>query len=243
MPVPRKVQKFSRRQSACCEYVAAEALLRESKLPRNDPNPTGPSPTDRERLWSAKLGHPIQHVARELRLDHLPTWSSGSQTIAENRFVPEEGILHAGLAMVFRAFRSCRPSEVFSCRLKTFRALFQVRLQHAGAILHRRNFLSVYVELFRNANGKYCDKYDLVEQRNRRPRDAEVAASLSHVAGSRERAPTPSSCGVFPAEPCSSRTSRSWTPTVTQCVQRGREVLHRCTLNGTAALFGRTCSN
>ena len=43
-----------------------QALPRESKLPRNDPNPTGPSPTDRERLWSAKLGHPIQHVAREL---------------------------------------------------------------------------------------------------------------------------------------------------------------------------------
>ncbi len=38
-------------------------MLRESKLTRNNPNPTGPSPTDRERLWSAKLGHPILYAA------------------------------------------------------------------------------------------------------------------------------------------------------------------------------------
>lgn len=93
-------------------YTDGEALLRESKLPRNDPNPTGPSPTDRERLWSAKLGHPIQHVARELRLDHLPTWSSGSQTIAENRFVPEEGILHAGLAMTTCLLLPSAPAQL-----------------------------------------------------------------------------------------------------------------------------------
>ena len=92
--------------------LPAHALVRESKLTRNDPNPTGPSPTDRERLWSAKLGHPIQHVARELRLDHLPTWTSGSQTIAENRFVPEERILHAGLTMVTCLLLPSAPAQL-----------------------------------------------------------------------------------------------------------------------------------
>ena len=101
-----------RRRNIAATRAGLAALLRESKLPRNDPNPTGPSPTDRERLWSAKLGHPIQHVARELRLDHLPTWSSGSQTIAENRFVPEEGILHAGLAMTTCLLLPSAPAQL-----------------------------------------------------------------------------------------------------------------------------------
>ncbi len=111
------------------------ALLRESKLTRNDPNPTGPSPTDRERLWSAKLGHPIQHVAREPRLDHLPTRTSGSQTMAENRFVPEERILHAGLTMVPCLLLPSAPASCVTFRIVRSRALDRGRRRDSLAVL------------------------------------------------------------------------------------------------------------
>ena len=60
----------------------------------------GSSPTDRKRFWSIKLGHPIEHVARQHRFNDLPGCGPGAQAVAENRLVPEEGILHAGLPMV-----------------------------------------------------------------------------------------------------------------------------------------------
>ena len=50
---------------------------------RTPPNRVGSSPTDRERLWSTKLGHPVEHVARKHRLDILPARSPSSQTTAE----------------------------------------------------------------------------------------------------------------------------------------------------------------
>ena len=66
------------------------------------PTRVGSSPTDHERLWSTKLGHPIEHVARKHRFDLLRCASPASKSIAENRLVPKEGVLHARLAMVSR---------------------------------------------------------------------------------------------------------------------------------------------
>ena len=60
----------------------------------------GSSPIDRERLWSTKLGHSIEHVARKHRFDSLRCASPTSKSIAENRLVPEERVLDAGLSMI-----------------------------------------------------------------------------------------------------------------------------------------------
>ena len=60
----------------------------------------GSSPIDRERLWSTKLGHSIEHVARTHRFDSLRCASPTSKSIAENRLVPEERVLDAGLSMI-----------------------------------------------------------------------------------------------------------------------------------------------
>ena len=60
----------------------------------------GSSPIDRARLWSTKLGHSIEHVARKHRFDSLRCASPTSKSIAENRLVPEERVLDAGLSMI-----------------------------------------------------------------------------------------------------------------------------------------------
>ena len=60
----------------------------------------GSSPIDRARLWSTKLGHSIEHVARKHRFDSLRCASPISKSIAENRRVPEERVLDAGLSMI-----------------------------------------------------------------------------------------------------------------------------------------------
>ena len=60
----------------------------------------GSSPIDRARLWSTKLGHSIEHVARTHRFDSLRCASPTSKSIAENRRVPEERVLDAGLSMI-----------------------------------------------------------------------------------------------------------------------------------------------
>ncbi len=60
----------------------------------------GSSPIDRERLWSTKRGHSIEHVARKHRFDSLRYASPTSKSIAEHRLVPEERVLDAGLSMI-----------------------------------------------------------------------------------------------------------------------------------------------
>ena len=58
------------------EYLAQQA---QAGPARQRPHPAGPaalprvgsSPIDRERLWSTKLGHSIEHVARKHRFDSL----------------------------------------------------------------------------------------------------------------------------------------------------------------------------
>ena len=60
----------------------------------------GASSTDGVRSWAAHVGHRIQHVAREQRFDRSPTGRLGSKTLADDRLVPEEGVLDPRLLMV-----------------------------------------------------------------------------------------------------------------------------------------------
>ena len=63
--------------------------------------PTTPaSSTDVARSWAAHDGHRIQDVAREQRFDRSPTGGPGSKTTADDRLVPEEGVLDSPLLMV-----------------------------------------------------------------------------------------------------------------------------------------------
>ncbi len=61
---------------------------------------TTASSTDGVRSWPAHGGHRIQHVAREYRFGRSPTRCPGSKTIADDRLVPEEGVLDSRLLMV-----------------------------------------------------------------------------------------------------------------------------------------------
>ena len=61
---------------------------------------TGASSTDGVGSWAAHVGHRIQHIARELRFDRSPTGCPGSKTIADDRRIPEEGVLDSRVLMV-----------------------------------------------------------------------------------------------------------------------------------------------
>ena len=62
--------------------------------------PTGSSPADAIRHWSAEGGHPIQDLTAENGLTPLPSWTPGAKAIADDRLVAEERILHPALTMV-----------------------------------------------------------------------------------------------------------------------------------------------
>ena len=61
---------------------------------------TGASSTDGVGSWAAHVGHLIQHIARELRFDRSPTGCPGSKTSADDRLIPEEGVLDSRVLMV-----------------------------------------------------------------------------------------------------------------------------------------------
>ena len=61
---------------------------------------TGASSTDGVGSWAAHVGHRIQPIARELRFDRSPTGCPGSKTIADDRRIPEEGVLDSRVLMV-----------------------------------------------------------------------------------------------------------------------------------------------
>ena len=62
--------------------------------------PTGTSSTGGVRSWAAHVDHRIQHVACEQHFDRSPARCPGSKTIADDRLVPEEGVLDSRLLMV-----------------------------------------------------------------------------------------------------------------------------------------------
>ena len=62
--------------------------------------PTGSSPADAIRHWSAEGGHPIQDLTAENGLTPLPSWTPGAKAIADDGLVAEERSLHPALTMV-----------------------------------------------------------------------------------------------------------------------------------------------
>ena len=62
--------------------------------------PTGFSPADAIRHWSAEGGHPIEDLTAEDDLTPLPGWAPGAKTISDDGFLSEERILHPALTMV-----------------------------------------------------------------------------------------------------------------------------------------------
>ena len=91
------------RSASWCLWAHAIVSYRRCCVNRNWPRAlprVGSSPIDRARLWSTKLGHSIEHVARTHRFDSLRCASPTSKSIAEHRRVPEERVLDAGLSMI-----------------------------------------------------------------------------------------------------------------------------------------------
>ena len=93
--VSNKVSKITSRHLVPLDRAfPAHALVHDSKLTVNDPNPRGKSPTHTVRLWPTELGHLVQDVTRDHGLGHSPASGPGAKPFPENRFVPKERILH-----------------------------------------------------------------------------------------------------------------------------------------------------
>ena len=84
--------------------------------------PTGFSPADAIRHWSAEGGHPIEDFAAEDYLTPLPGWAPGAKAISDDGFVSEERILrpagHSGRASRQRSLpRTPTPSHGVVARI------------------------------------------------------------------------------------------------------------------------------
>ena len=98
--VSNKVSKITSRHLVPLDRAfPAHALVHESKLTATILT-TNTLPADGVRVWPAQVGHRVQYVARELRFGRSPTTCPGSKTIADERLVPEEGVLDSRLLMV-----------------------------------------------------------------------------------------------------------------------------------------------
>ena len=90
----------------------AGALLRGSKTDPQRPRPRDPSTTDSVRRRPPKLSHLIEDVTCEDGLSLLPRVTARSKALRDDRRVPEEGVLHAGLLTVARVLRPLSPSNL-----------------------------------------------------------------------------------------------------------------------------------
>ena len=61
--------------------------------------PTGSSPVEAIRHWSAEGGHPIEDRTAEDDLTPLPGWAPGPEAISDNGRVSEARVLHPALTM------------------------------------------------------------------------------------------------------------------------------------------------
>ena len=87
------------------------ALVHDSKLTVNDPNPEA---SHRPILYDSgrpELGHLVQDVTRDHGLGHSPASGPGAKPIPENRFVPKERILHPRLERVAGLLFPAAPAE------------------------------------------------------------------------------------------------------------------------------------
>ncbi len=78
--------------------------------------PTGSSPADAVRHWSAEGGHPIQDLSAKDGLTPLPSWTPGAKTIADDGRVAEERVLHPALTMVPCRLFPAAPAELLHHR-------------------------------------------------------------------------------------------------------------------------------
>ena len=62
--------------------------------------PTGSSPADAIRHWSAEGDHPIEDLTAEDGLTPLPSWAPGAKAISDDGLVAEERILHPALTQL-----------------------------------------------------------------------------------------------------------------------------------------------
>ena len=62
-------------------------------------SPTGSSPADAIRHWSAESGHPIEDLTAEDDFTPLLGWAPGAKTSADDGRVAEERVLHPALTM------------------------------------------------------------------------------------------------------------------------------------------------
>ena len=91
---------------------AGTGVVARPDADRSAPSSGVRSAIDRERLWPAKLRHPIQDVAREARLDLSAVVTAGSQAVPDDPLVPEEHVLDARLPMIARRLL---PSSAAEC--------------------------------------------------------------------------------------------------------------------------------
>ena len=87
------------------------ALVHDSKLTVNDPNPEASHRPNTVRLWPTELGHLVQDVTRDHGLGHSPASGPGAKPIPENRFVPKERILHPRLELGAGLLLPAAPAE------------------------------------------------------------------------------------------------------------------------------------
>ena len=109
--VSNKVSKITSRPLVPLDRAfPAHALVHDSKLTVNDPNPEA-SHRNTVRLWPTELGHLVQDVTRDHGLGHSPASGPGAKPIPDNRFVPKERILHPRLEMVAGLLLPAAPAE------------------------------------------------------------------------------------------------------------------------------------
>ena len=87
------------RRPHTCRFPVARRCCTNRNWPARC-QPTGSSPADAIRRWSAEGGHPIQDRAAEDGLTPLPGWAPGAKTISDDGLVSEERVLHPALTMV-----------------------------------------------------------------------------------------------------------------------------------------------
>ena len=103
------------RASAMSRVVESRRCCTNRLWPARCP-PTGSSPADAIRHWSAEGGHPIEDRTAEDGLTPLPSWTPGAKAIADDGLVAKERVLHPALTMVPGRLLPLAPAELLHQR-------------------------------------------------------------------------------------------------------------------------------
>ena len=96
---PPRATQWSLRSMAAAQGLSPGRCCTNRHWPARG-QPTGSSPADAIRHWSAEGGHPIEDLTAEDDLAPLPGWAPGAKTISDDGLVSEECVLHPALTMV-----------------------------------------------------------------------------------------------------------------------------------------------